>query len=448
MADLTLSPDSRTKLDGIVQQMQKNGESDSYIQNVVNDFKQKYGASSQPSGNFITNTLNKTGEKMSIGNILGAISDADTAAGQGKWGEALGHLARLIPGGSMQAPATADPKEIKAAIDQAKQHPASASDIASTLIPQAFAVAGSGAPESAAATGADVADAAIASKYGARIAENTPAAAKAVGQAAKDVATVGAATGATVLSHGLSAGVLFNAAAKVIKGGSLTNAAKAVSDILTKPTTKEVIDANAQRTPVWANQPVTEPPPGETVTPVDKPGFNADGTYTLPSGRVIRQTRPVSTNISTTPEVSPKISVRSATEADNTTPATLSADTQQKLGEAARNGTANGMTPAQKSQLVTAVKNGDSAAVNDILVNHAATRQMQADVTNKVAVLARYMKDHNIDPEQVDPKDYQAIADQAVSHAKNIDTLVGPRSGKYRGISPDTMNLIKQSLRQ
>lgn len=46
--NLQLDEASRTKLDGIVQQMQNNKEPDQNIQAVVNDFKQKYGSSAQP----------------------------------------------------------------------------------------------------------------------------------------------------------------------------------------------------------------------------------------------------------------------------------------------------------------------------------------------------------------------------------------------------------------
>jgi len=44
----TLAPAAQQKLDGIIQQMQANGESDDYIRNVVSDFKQKYGAPPGP----------------------------------------------------------------------------------------------------------------------------------------------------------------------------------------------------------------------------------------------------------------------------------------------------------------------------------------------------------------------------------------------------------------
>ena len=40
--DLILSPEDRTRLDGIVSEMISNGESDDFIQNVVNDYKSKY----------------------------------------------------------------------------------------------------------------------------------------------------------------------------------------------------------------------------------------------------------------------------------------------------------------------------------------------------------------------------------------------------------------------
>lgn len=53
-----LQEQDRSKLDGIVQQMQSNNESDDYIQNVVNDFKSKYDKPSpegflQQTGNFL-----------------------------------------------------------------------------------------------------------------------------------------------------------------------------------------------------------------------------------------------------------------------------------------------------------------------------------------------------------------------------------------------------------
>lgn len=44
----SLSPEHRAKLDGIVQQMQANGEMDDYIQGVVNDFKSKYAGTVTP----------------------------------------------------------------------------------------------------------------------------------------------------------------------------------------------------------------------------------------------------------------------------------------------------------------------------------------------------------------------------------------------------------------
>src|ERR1035437_665788 len=45
-----LDSTSRTKLDGIVQQMTTNNEPDANIQAVVNDFKQKYTTQATPGG--------------------------------------------------------------------------------------------------------------------------------------------------------------------------------------------------------------------------------------------------------------------------------------------------------------------------------------------------------------------------------------------------------------
>lgn len=58
-----LDAPSRSKLDGIVEQMQNNKESDEYIQNVVNDFKSKYGGNAQ--GNIQNSTAtSQTGNPL------------------------------------------------------------------------------------------------------------------------------------------------------------------------------------------------------------------------------------------------------------------------------------------------------------------------------------------------------------------------------------------------
>lgn len=65
-----LSDNQRQQLDGIVQKMVSNGEPNSNIQAVVNDFKQKYGNSSdtqQPDksvGGYLGNTINATGSLL------------------------------------------------------------------------------------------------------------------------------------------------------------------------------------------------------------------------------------------------------------------------------------------------------------------------------------------------------------------------------------------------
>ena len=50
MEDLILLEEDRTRLDGIVQQMINNNESEDNIQFVVNDFKSKYGKKKEESG--------------------------------------------------------------------------------------------------------------------------------------------------------------------------------------------------------------------------------------------------------------------------------------------------------------------------------------------------------------------------------------------------------------
>lgn len=441
-----------------------------------------------PEG-FIHATLRKTAEKMNVQNLLDVIGQADTAAGHGDYSGAWEALKQLNPVNSVKA------------VANDVMH-GNASDIASDVVPivaMADGVSGgrlSGAASDAVRTGASTA-ADVVQTGAKRVAYNGPELVKAT---AKATAPVAGATAATVLSHGFSAGLLFKAASNLMKNGDL-GAVQTAAKNLFKMTPDEVkatledrkpawdgvsaassevpptdatpipatqtpagrvaggiqnqvdlsrVAPNAARKPLWMNQAVTEAPKGEAVTPVDTPGFNADGTFTLPSGKVIQQVKPVPTDISTEVHISPKVSVKAASNAEGTSPSsvnTLDAPTSQRLAKAAQNGTANGLTSGQKADLVKAVRNGDNEAVHNVLDNHAGVRQMQADVVNKVAVLARYMKDHGINPDTVNPADYQTIADKAVGHAKTIEGLVGPRSGKYKGISPSTINLIKESLK-
>ena len=57
MEDLILLEEDRAKLDGIVQQMISNNESEDNIQFVVNDFKSKYGKKKEDSGVEYTSDL-------------------------------------------------------------------------------------------------------------------------------------------------------------------------------------------------------------------------------------------------------------------------------------------------------------------------------------------------------------------------------------------------------
>ena len=57
MEDLILLEEDRTRLDGIVQEMIGNNESEDDIQFVVNDFKSKYGKKKEESGVEYTSDL-------------------------------------------------------------------------------------------------------------------------------------------------------------------------------------------------------------------------------------------------------------------------------------------------------------------------------------------------------------------------------------------------------
>lgn len=84
----TLDEASRRKLDGIVQQMVKNGETDSYIQNVVNDFKAKYAQSPVSKVAFQSPLENiragnsQTNLQVGAGAIKRAVSDVSSVGAQ------------------------------------------------------------------------------------------------------------------------------------------------------------------------------------------------------------------------------------------------------------------------------------------------------------------------------------------------------------------------------
>ena len=62
-----LPENRRTQLDGIVQQMVNNGESDNDIQFVVNDFKTKYAAEQpSPAPQDLTSKLTERAKKVPI----------------------------------------------------------------------------------------------------------------------------------------------------------------------------------------------------------------------------------------------------------------------------------------------------------------------------------------------------------------------------------------------
>jgi hypothetical protein len=168
-----------------------------------------------------------------------------------------------------------------------------------------------------------------------------------------------------------------------------------------------------------------------------------------------------STDVSSKVEISPKVSVDSASNALGTKPTvdnvassgkgyrtadTLDAPTQTALAKAAQSGKLNSLPADQKTTLVNAVKAGDNETVNKIVAQTAQGTVVDTNVANKVAILVKFAKDHNIDLEAISPEQRQTVADGAVAYAKMNGHGVLPKSGAYRGISDSTLQYVKDAL--
>jgi hypothetical protein len=168
-----------------------------------------------------------------------------------------------------------------------------------------------------------------------------------------------------------------------------------------------------------------------------------------------------STDVSSKVEISPNVSVDSASNALGTKPTvdnvassgkgyrtadTLDAPTQTALAKAAQSGKLNSLPADQKTTLVNAVKAGDNETVNKIVAQTAQGSVVDTNVANKVAILVKFAKDHNIDLEAISPEQRQTVADGAVAYAKMNGHGVLPKSGAYRGISDSTLQYVKDAL--
>jgi hypothetical protein len=166
-------------------------------------------------------------------------------------------------------------------------------------------------------------------------------------------------------------------------------------------------------------------------------------------------------DVSSKVEISPKISVESASNALGTKPTveaptsagkgyrtsdTLDAETQTTLARAAQSGKLNSLPADQKTTLVNAVKAGDNETVKSIVSQTPQGNVVDMNVANKVAVLVKFAKDHNIDLESIKPEDRQTVADGAVAYAKLNGHGTLPKSGKYKGISDSTLEAVKDQL--
>lgn len=375
-----LSEDSRSKLDGIVAKMQSNGESDQYIQGVVNDFKGKYGGmgvNTAPTWNDDFKARMSTLDSE----VSGVASVVPAAIHQ-------------IMGGHAD---TENPYADKHLIEPIK-------------------------------------------KMWTQLQNNDmDGLAHSIGSLAGSVVLGKVAANPESLASGVSSATQA-AAGLVQKAGNAVGstvqaaASSPVGQVLGKAGLKAVV----------GHVPV--------VGPFIRTGMD-----------LYDASKKVSADVSSQVKVSPKISVAGVSDSMGTTPATatpntpgavtstLDAATQTKLAKAAQSEEINALPAQTKADLVQAVRNGDSGTVNDILNGKAKSVEIhKQDTINKIAVLARYAKDYNIDLDAVasmGEADRQFIADAAVAHAGKVGGLTVPRSGRYRSISDSTWQLVRDSLR-
>lgn len=178
-------------------------------------------------------------------------------------------------------------------------------------------------------------------------------------------------------------------------------------------------------------------------------------------------TKLVSTRISTEPRVSQGFSVQSATDKMNTTPQqptitltssvgkgtrtadVLDSETQAALGKLAHDNpeALRSLTPTQKRQLVTAVKQSDNAAVQNIIgaPQHTAVNNVIDAVNNKVNNMVSYARANGIKPADITtPEEQQAFVDATHAYGKANGMSV-PKAG-YRGVSPSTWQLFTSAM--
>lgn len=419
----------------------------------------KYGAGSSapaPSApasddeGFIHATLRKTADKMNVENLLGAISQADSAAGRGDYKGAWEAIKQLNPLNGVKA------------VANDVMH-GNASDIASDVLPVAGLVDGlSGGRLSGAAVNTAENAAQATGKYAARVADNAPAVANAAGKVASAAGPkVGLGVAANLIpgiGHPISVGMLFHTAAQVAKGGSLSELGHAITGIL-KPTMAEQIEqinARQGRTQAaYASEPTPAP-----AAPVETAPRTASG-RPLTSDEVAFQNAPrnAAQPLPTSKvQIPSKFSAESVTDTAGTSapkqpapvaPAATSAPaldavTTKRIAEATQTGKLDALPPADKSALVKAVKAGDNEAVHSILDKHGAVDRTRQAVIDKVQVLAKYAQDHGIDLETIAPEDRQTLANAAWAHGSKNGLKV-PKSG-YRSISDDTYNMVRDKV--
>lgn len=99
----SLRPEHRAQLDGIVQKMQANGETDAYIQGVVNDFKTKYAGadSTAPVADSSAPGALPRMPMVGSGHPLGAFATRHASSALGMVGGAVGGIPGALAGGTL-----------------------------------------------------------------------------------------------------------------------------------------------------------------------------------------------------------------------------------------------------------------------------------------------------------------------------------------------------------
>jgi len=331
-----------------------------------------------------------------------------------------------------------------------------------------------------------------------RAIEHGPAAAKAVGNVAKDAVTGGGGNLANIVGigeavHNPSVGIPMlagKAALGAVKGGNLGKAAQAVGDMFTRPTTREIIESNSERPRIHANIPPAGPDVPVNASPIasDLPsGRKAGGIQNqedLGPGSIGPRAQPVWNN-KTSPTNSKPGEIRPIFQTQtpsgrrvggiqNQSPDLSPSPIGPKPQPAWRNipdqqvSAPSPITPVKPTALPsgripgkpiseggsvqagkdsTMVKGISNPPNNYMNAQHEAMQRLDQAITNKTNIIKQYAKEKGINLKDLPDEQWPKMAQDALDYGKTKNWENLPKSGKYRGgISPSTIAAIRQGL--